>query len=358
MRPFFRRYDIAFYAPYPDEQTIRDGYFQRVAAIDDVLCVKKRVYFSLLLRRGFVPVVKEVNGAVVVEANLFLYCLFFWLFTAFFCRVVYFHSVIEATKGLPLLYVKKFFLDLHGVVPEEMSYVGNNGLATIFGHVERVAVARAYCLISVTRSLLDHIDAKYQIGSAARKHLVLPIFPTEAANPISNNACDRKGFIYAGGTQPWQNVGKMLEFSEKHSEFSGIMLVGSIDRFNDSYRDSFDRVKDKWHLNSVSPDQVASYYQKAQFGFLVRSDSIVNRVACPTKLVEYLKFGVVPVLDSSDLGDFKSLGMRYLSIGDFDFDFAAKLYSDYASQNYDLYQNLIKNAEESMIVLVSLVEYK
>ena len=44
---------------------------------------------------------------------------------------------------------------------------------------------------------------------------------------------------------------------------------------------------------------------------------MVNRVACPTKLVEYLAAGILPILNTPNIGDFVRDGMAYISLEDF-----------------------------------------
>ena len=53
----------------------------------------------------------------------------------------------------------------------------------------------------------------------------------------------------------------------------------------------------------VSPNEVAGYLIAADYGFLVRENSITNRVASPVKFAEYLACGL-KILISKDLGDF------------------------------------------------------
>ena len=43
----------------------------------------------------------------------------------------------------------------------------------------------------------------------------------------------------------------------------------------------------------------------------------MNRVACPTKLTEYILNGIIPILDYEDIGDLKALGIRFVSLGSF-----------------------------------------
>ena len=52
-------------------------------------------------------------------------------------------------------------------------------------------------------------------------------------------------------------------------------------------------------------------------GFVLRDDVLVNRVACPTKLLEYIQYGVLPIVLSDAIGDFKELGYKYIGLDDF-----------------------------------------
>lgn len=57
---------------------------------------------------------------------------------------------------------------------------------------------------------------------------------------------------------------------------------------------------------------LAQTYLRSDLGFVLRDDVAVNRVSCPTKLSEYLWFGVVPVVKSPAIGDFERLGFEYV----------------------------------------------
>ena len=60
-----------------------------------------------------------------------------------------------------------------------------------------------------------------------------------------------------------------------------------------------------------------SILQTASLGFILRDNNAVNRVACPTKLVEYIQHKVIPIMDSPQIGDFYEKGLKYVSISDF-----------------------------------------
>lgn len=328
-------FEIAVWAPYPSNEQLKDGYYQRVASIDGLIKDRKRLYIGLYFKKYFFPKYRRKDNLSEIHANI-IYILFSWIYCLIFCKKIYFHSVIEATKGFPIIFFKQTFIDLHGVVPEEMRFVKRFFLANVFEFVEFFVLKRAHKIISVTNSLKYAIQSKYP-NLKNNVFIVLPIFPSGFDENSDDNFDDRDGFIYAGGTQPWQNVDKILRFSSTIDEFNGYLLVGSKDRLYSSYYKEFGEIFERWTIDSVSPSEIPKYYKMVKFGFLIRDESIVNRVACPTKLVEYIKYGVVPVMAFNELGDFMQNGLKFFDINDFDLNRAQAQYKEFATKNLEVY---------------------
>lgn len=84
---------------------------------------------------------------------------------------------------------------------------------------------------------------------------------------------------------------------------------------------------------SINPNTIAiiaavcsvlAILNKRYYVFVLRDDILVNQVACPTKIVEYLNYGIIPIVLSENIGDFKELGYEYLSINDFNHNVAKR----------------------------------
>jgi hypothetical protein len=74
-------------------------------------------------------------------------------------------------------------------------------------------------------------------------------------------------------------------------------------------RELGDRMRQLW----VPPDRVSRYLYLADYGFLIRRDTVTNRVSAPTKFAEYLAAGLKIVIspwigDYSDLVERENLG--------------------------------------------------
>lgn len=69
---------------------------------------------------------------------------------------------------------------------------------------------------------------------------------------------------------------------------------------------------ERYEVGCVPPEKVAGELAKVAYGFVIREDDPVNRVATPTKLSSYMAAGVIPVF-SDCIGSFSGLarGLKY-----------------------------------------------
>lgn len=322
---FFLKFDgIVFFGGYfyPERQS--DGYFQRIQIVDRMFTDRWRVYVESDELRGRniwfdrpepKVLVLRINGTkrrrIVVRCLAFLAVLR--------CRKVYFHSVLRMHdnrfgKLLHLPFIRKA-VDIHGVVPEEFRMHNDFFSAVLYEKEERLAVQKAGVVIVVTEAMKQYLQQKFR-GALKAKTVSFPIFPrftpTLATRPLINGA---PVVVYAGGLHKWQQVPKMID-----------AIIKTADRCNHRfYCPEPQLVKDMLPpelvgvvtVESKTHAELMTHYPECHYGFILREDIIVNRAACPTKLVEYLAMGIVPIVDCEDIGDFKSLGMRFVSLDDF-----------------------------------------
>mgnify|MGYP001278444639 CR=1 FL=1 len=308
-------------AGYPYESKLNDGYYQRIKAIDSVFGAKQRVYldvFDNTVRAKWA----EFIGDRVLVLKLRAFDRYKFLIHRLNHKIfstphwVYFHSLL-ALNCLPHLMDNsnaKIILDLHGAVPEELAYEGKTRLAEHFEEIESKAVRRANWVISVSEALQHHIEAKHNLD-LHEKSIILPIFEKIEVTDLSKPQVEgRYRFVYAGGTQPWQLVPEMMEVvNNLAADHDFSIFSGQPDQFRGLLDPA---VTDSVKIESIDHEELLREYSSCHFGFALRDESVVNRVACPTKIVEYLSTGVVPVLKTAHIGDFVSLGMKYLPVSD------------------------------------------
>ena len=121
---------------------------------------------------------------------------------------------------------------------------------------------------------------------------------------------DRYTAAYAGNLMPWQNIPLLQQLMRQAGErFAYRIFTPQPQEFTAMAKEPLP----PHTVASAAPQQVLESYRDCQFGFALRDDSAVNRVACPTKIMEYIQFGLIPVLKSPHIGDFVELGLQYVS---------------------------------------------
>lgn len=307
---------LVIVAPFPIKANEKDGMIQRVAAIDSLMADVPRTYLDISLRRNREATCEQVGKATVHRLNFFVHA----RKIANFIRnasLVYVHSANNALKILPFFPRDKVVFDVHGVVPEETANDGKPLLARILGTAESVAISRSQWVISVSRQMQMHLDRKY--GQTASRHLIYPILPHFNADaPAPDTVTDQprlaRGVIYAGGLQSWQNVGKMISASARQRDFSYTFLTGDAK----ALRAQLDAAGlHSVTCLSVSPAAVPAHYLENSFGYILREPLLINQVACPTKLIEYMYWGVLPIMITPKIGDFDHKTLKVVLLDEF-----------------------------------------
>lgn len=283
---------ILFISPNPFKVKKREGYLQRVASIDGLFPGEEKHYYDDYVdEKILIDLMKRAD-------------------------MIYVHSIYQAHRILEYYYIfgEKIVTDLHGVVPEEESNKGNVELSDILTDTELRVFQLSNTFVAVTNAMVEYYNLKYKQGKI-KTWIILPIFNTAMnfKEEKLNKTPKSYQVIYAGGAQPWQNIKKMIQAINTNDKYLYIILTHDIDSFKQIDK----TIEKKAIIKSVKPEDVVSYYKVSQLGFILRDDSIINRVACPTKLIEYIGLGIVPIVDSPNIGDFKVLGYSYLTIDRF-----------------------------------------
>jgi glycosyltransferase involved in cell wall biosynthesis len=145
----------------------------------------------------------------------------------------------------------------------------------------------------------------------------LPIFDHEASKSQLTKRVhgDAYTILYSGGSQKWQNTDLMIESTSKLiHRFNFVFLTGDTNVFQ-SKLDEYS-LNNNVELKSVEKNKVYEEYKKADFGFVLRDENTVNTVSCPTKLIEYLTYGLIPIVIQPEIGDFNDLGYKYILLED------------------------------------------
>lgn len=311
---------IIFFAKHPRSKPTQ-GMHHRILSIDNLFSDKKRIYIQVSFFRNFKHRVTQINDFTVQHELNFL--VHFFLLKRLFQKgtLIYIHTVINGLKILPLLNTKNknvSILDMHGVVPEESAMTGEVIKKRLFSFAERFCISKVNYTIHVSRAMKEHFDNKYPYRK--NKDIILPIFERIAKRQDRyQKHRDYKLLVYVGGVQKWQNFDEVFYFALKNAGegfyFNFMIPRNSVEQYNNKIP-----LELKKFISITNGDRKAVFdlLGEADYGFLLRDDILVNNVACPTKVIEYLHFGVIPIVKNNKIGDINYYGVKTITLDRFE----------------------------------------
>lgn len=329
---------------------------QRIMAVDEQLAGSNRHYLSVSHRLYWQRETEEPKpGLVQYRCNLFRH-FFFILRLLRQSKVMYVHSVMNVLPWLPLLPFlprgTRVILDAHGVVPEEAKLSGDRLKSWLYGLSERLVMLRVNTVITVTKAMERHFRQKYpESRTDYATFAILPAHILRDEDVDLSVQAEDVHVVYSGNTQKWQNIELMLSVisQTRGPRIKYHILTGDIASMRRYLRGAGLAEGPDIELTTVSSDALKEYYRKAHYGFVLRDDITVNRVACPTKLVEYLHYGIIPILKHPEIGDFNAMGYEYIHYS----DFSDRIPVRKSIRNHELVKRMILEANE--INLIKLI---
>lgn len=204
----------------------------------------------------------------------------------------------------------QLILDIHGAAPEEAFY--STGIVhKNLENSEYHSISIADYIVCQSDEMKRHLIKKYGCDENCicvyRCGVDTNVFNLNEANRILIRkqlklSEDDKLFVYSGGVHKWQKVSVALKyFQNYHTRYpSSKMLVLTKDV------EGFYKIINDERLENLSPDlivkslpynEVPLYLNASDISFLIRDDVLMNAVASPTKLAEYMACGL-PVISS------------------------------------------------------------
>ncbi|MDR2051747.1 MAG: glycosyltransferase [Deltaproteobacteria bacterium] len=323
-----KRQGIIFFGGYFYREREQDGYFQRIAAIDSLFDDTLRIYVDFHARPAYYEVrwiTRPAPSTVVFSCTgsrlrlvRIAVCI---AVLAIRYRRIYFHSVLA--MRWPFFYLLRIpgmrsVMDVHGVVPEEFRYHNDFYSAVRFEKLEGFAIRYARFIIVVTESMGHYLRLKYRecLRGRLASFPILPIVMPESGHTKRN--AEKPVVVYAGGLHKWQLLPRMAEAIAKQPN---LCLYRIFTPQPEEFRKLLpEHLRDYPTIlvDSKSREELMFHYQSCDYGFILRDDCVVNHVACPTKLVEYMAVGIVPIVNCPKIGDFAEKGFRYITLADFE----------------------------------------
>ncbi|WP_321327968.1 glycosyltransferase [uncultured Ilyobacter sp.] len=216
----------------------------------------------------------------------------------------------------------EYILDYHGVVPEEFRDFGDGAIGKFnydyLKMMEKATIQSAKKIVCVSESFKSYIVKMYNfddknifvVPSCVPKSYVK--YDKKIRFKLRNNLgiSDRKVIVYAGSAATYQCIEEMIElFGEiikYDSSFYFLFLVAGTSR--SIIRNKFEHlnINDSYfRIDSVDHELISDYLMASDYGMIIRNNSLVNVVASPTKILEYLSTGL-PIIMTNNIGDFSN----------------------------------------------------
>lgn len=324
---------ILVLAPYPEESKLNDGFFQRIKKMDEFMEGSKRVYIQMSYKQFFFKKKVVHNSEVTaLYLNFFLY----WpilIKYALTSKVIYAHTIYNLKWIINFFKIIKapIILDVHGTVPEEKRMGGNDNAFAKYNKIEKKCFKKIDTAIFVTKSMKLHFENKYPkynyntinfgiIPEHLKNESIIideqKLFNLKQKYDIKEN---NSVIIYSGGLHIWQNISLMLESISKKENDDNIIYIfltnepELLKKLIDEKKLSSKRI----YVDSVHPSELRYYYTLSHYGFVLRDDDVVNKVANPTKLIEYMFYDIIPIVKLIDIGDFNDFGYQYITLDNY-----------------------------------------
>ena len=203
--------------------------------------------------------------------------------------------------------------DIHGAAVDEELYVNPNlskDRLKMLIERDKYTTTKADYVLCQSDEMKRYINEKYKVSNEKicvyRCGYDSSLFKIDEDSRVrirrqlrqENNVL----FVYSGGLHKWQRVEDSLRifknYHEQNSASAFLILTGNQTSLNTILsKQEFCSIKDSIISTSVPFKDVPSYLNACDVAFLQRDNHVMNAVASPTKLAEYMACGL-PVISS------------------------------------------------------------
>lgn len=259
-------------------------------------------------------VLPSFPGLIYFKFNIPLLVLIFLLLRP---RLIICRNAIPTYFGLKLRtfrLVKKVIFDGRAAEYEqfiEYKLIDNSKFIEQILELEKMAVLSSDFKIAVSNALVKYWNSKFSY--ILNNHTIIPctlnskhqfstILPSINRQTLGYSDSDIL-LVFSGSSSQWQSFDLLFSFFERQLKSNDNLRLLLLCQTNEQIMRWMENYKQYVKLLWCKEDEVFSYLTIADYGMLLREDTITNKVASPVKFVEYLNAGLNVIL-SENIGDY------------------------------------------------------
>lgn len=186
---------------------------------------------------------------------------------------------------------------IQGIVPEETYAIRHDRLRSIMlTLIEYLSIRHAEFVFYVSDYMRIHYERKYKLQK--RNYYIMPCSnDTIKETSFSQKKYESPVFCYAGGIAKWQCLDQTIQMYksiEEHLQNAKLLLLVR-DKAVAQNLAIKNGIKN-YEIDFVKIEDLPERVKDVKYGFIIREDLELNRVATPTKLMTYLGNGIIPIM--------------------------------------------------------------
>lgn len=210
------------------------------------------------------------------------------------------------------------YIWIQGIVPEEALLQGYSKIRYyMHSLIEYIVLKKAKFVFFCSEEMKSHYERKY--GLVFHNYFIMPCFNELSVDTfafLNKDKYSSNVFAYIGSLHAWQCFDKTLELYKKieiESNNNTKLLVCTSDCDSALNKISKSKIVN-FEVKFVNPSELGHLLNQVKYGFVLRDNCEVNRVATPTKISNYLSHGVIPIY-SDCLKSFDSINKNSKGFG-------------------------------------------
>lgn len=215
--------------------------------------------------------------------------------------------------------VKKVIYDGRGAIAhewKEYKVISDPKMLNEISQLEKECILKSNFRIAVSEAMIKFWGQEYQYTN--EQHAVIPctlnadfektIITEENINKTRTKIGlknDDVVYVYSGSMAGWQSIQMMEQFVRKVLTENAKAKIIFLTQASEKIEALKEEFNGRIFCFTLNPNEVSEMLIGADYGLLIREQSITNMVASPVKFAEYLACGL-KVIISENLGDYSA----------------------------------------------------